>query len=400
MENLQLNQLVVGRHVSFLHQEINNSREQIAAAVAPSRILVIGAAGSIGAAFTRELVKFSIQQLHLVDISENNLVELIRGFRSGGTALPDDFQSFAIDFTGPEMAALLSQHTYDYVLNFAALKHVRSERDQFTMMRMLEVNVLGNQRLLQQLCTATKTKKVFCVSSDKAVHPGNIMGASKAFMERVFLNMADKISFGSARFANVAFSDGSLLHSFKRRLELRQPLSAPTDVQRYFITHEEAGHLCLLGAFTGDNREIVFPKFQPERDMMTFADIARTVLANAGFDADECESEDEARRKASELSNGSRKWPCYFTTSDTGGEKPFEEFHDDAEQVDLDRYPAVGVVTQPLTTDSAVLGKAVGKLIELQSDGKWTIDCLKSAVSQAVPQLEHIQAGKNLDQKM
>ena len=222
------------------------------------------------------------------------------------------FQTYAIDYGGPEMGVLLRENQYEYVLNFSALKHVRSERDAFTLMRLLEVNVLANARLLDQLAQMPTLRGVFSVSSDKSVRPANLMGASKAFMERAFLARADEIPFGSARFANVAFSDGSLLHGFRHRIAKQQPLSAPSDVRRYFITHQEAGQLCILGCFTGENREIYFPKFDPDRDMLTFAEIARVYLKESGYVPVECDSAEEARAFMEARPSDSNEWACFF----------------------------------------------------------------------------------------
>ncbi len=391
---------ILGRSQSFLSEDVSGSQQQLRDTLSRSRVLVIGAAGSIGSAFVMELARYSLRGLHLLDVSENNLVEVVRQLRSGGIRLPDDFRTYAIDFSALEMQALLAVETYDYVLNFSALKHVRSERDPYTLMRLLEVNVAGNVRLLDALSRQKELKRVFSVSSDKSVRPANLMGASKAFMERVFLSRADEMSFTSARFANVAFSDGSLLHSFRHRLEKRQPLSAPSDVLRYFITHEEAGQLCLLSCFTGNNREIFFPQFRPDKDMMSFADIARVFLEAHGYRALECESDEEALARMEQMKPGDRNWPCHFSNSDTSGEKMYEEFNDPSEALDLDRFATVGVVTRPVYHGREMLDKALGMIEECRSRGGWTKEDLVDAVSTAVPELDHVETHKNLDQKM
>lgn len=391
---------VLGRTQSFLAADLEEAHSTIRDSVQGSRILVIGAAGSIGCSFVKELVKFSMDALHLVDISENNLAEVVRDLRSTGSRLPEDFQTFSIDFGGPEMAALLKREKYDYVLNFSALKHVRSERDAFTLMRLLDVNVLANKRLLDALSGPNAPRKVFAVSSDKAVRPANIMGASKAFMERVFISRADEIPFGSARFANVAFSDGSLLHSFQQRLEKRQALSAPSDVRRYFISHQEAGQLCILGCFAGGNKEIVYPDFRPDEDMMTFSEIAVELLRINGYEPLYCKTEEEAREAASKLTSESKQWPCLFSGSDTSGEKMYEEFVDPAEVTTIDRFKHVGVITDPVFHGREVLDQSITKLKELRDSGSWILDDLIDAVSTAVPELAHARTLKNLDQKM
>ena len=400
---MQLNDIlptIMGREKSFLHEDMESSRVQIAESLNHARVLVIGAAGSIGSSFMMELAKFSLAGLHLLDVSENNLVEVVRQLRSGGVDLPENFRTFAIDFSALEMQALLKQEQYDYVLNFSALKHVRSERDAFTLMRLLEVNVSGNARLLDALSLQKHLKRVFSVSSDKSVRPANLMGASKAFMERIFLSRANEMPFSSARFANVAFSDGSLLHSFRHRLEKRQPLSAPSDILRYFITHEEAGQLCLLSCFTGNNREIFFPQFRPDKDMMSFADIARVFLEDHGYRALECDSDEEALQKMAEMKPDSKQWPCYFSNSDTSGEKMYEEFNDPNEAVDLERFSTVGIVTQPVYHGKEMLDEALAMIQACRERGEWTKQELVDSIGVAVPELQHIETHKNLDQKM
>lgn len=391
---------VLGREKSFLYEDMEKSRDQIYDSLHNARILVIGAAGSIGSAVVAELIKFSLTGLHLLDISENNLVEVVRQLRSGGSILPRDFKTFTIDFSTLEMNALLIEEEYDYVLNFSALKHVRSERDPFTLMHLLKVNVIGNARLLDSLSHQTHLKRVFSVSSDKSVRPANLMGASKAFMERIFLSRTNEMSFSSARFANVAFSAGSLLDSFHYRIEKRQPISAPSDVRRFFISHEEAAQLCLLSCFTGNNREIFFPRFRPDKDMMSFADIARVFLEANGYDTLECATDDEALHRMSKMTKDDKLWPCHFSNSNTSGEKMYEEFHDPIEQLDMDRFRTVGVVTHPIYHGKESLDKALQMIYQCRERGSWSKQDLLAAVYTAVPEMNHIETHKNLDQKM
>lgn len=390
---------LLGRKESLLTQDMSANDDGIHAHVRNSRVLVIGAAGSIGGAFVKVMCRFKVAALHLVDISENCLVEVVRDLRSSNTTLPDDFKTFAIDFSQPEFASLLGSESYDYVLNFSALKHVRSERDPFTLMRLLKTNVLANEELAETL-SKTDTKRIFSVSSDKAVRPANIMGASKALMERVFLAHADHVSFTSARFANVAFSAGSLLDSFQRRLAKYQPLSAPNDVKRYFISHQEAGELCFLGCFLGNNREIFYPKFEQEHDMLSFAEIARLVLKVRGLRPVECSSEQEALGLAAGLDRKSKDWPCFFSGSDTSGEKPYEEFVDPNELSDELRFEKVGVITRPVFHGLDAVNSSVAAIRNALASGKWTKEELVEAVRLGVPELNHVTSAKNLDQKM
>ncbi len=398
-ESNRVLEAVLGRKESLLQEDIAAHAQEIRRQVRSSRVLVIGAAGSIGGAFVKVLSKYSVAALHLVDISENCLVEVVRDLRSSGISLPDDFKTFAVDFSRPEFEALLNTQSYDFVLNFSALKHVRSERDPFTLMRLLNVNVIANESLLRSL-DGGATKHVFSVSSDKSVRPANLMGASKALMERVFLAHADRMPFTSARFANVAFSAGSLLDSFQHRLLKRQPLSAPNDVKRYFISHEEAGQLCFLGCFLGKNREIFYPQFRQEQDMLSFAEIARLVLRSNGLEPIECDSEAEALEIAGSLQDSSTQWPCFFSGSDTSGEKPFEEFVDPRETADETRFAKVGVVTKPVFHGTEGVRDALAAIKDALSRGTWTTAELIDAVRLGVPELNHVATGKNLDQKM
>ncbi|MDD5168496.1 MAG: polysaccharide biosynthesis protein [Syntrophales bacterium] len=362
--------------------------------------MVIGAAGSIGSAFVKQLVPYGPKSLHLVDISENNLVEVVRDLRSSLIELPDDFKTFAVAMGSDEFEKLLhSQKDYDYVVNFSALKHVRSEKDPYSLMRMYNTNVYYVKEMLDTL-TGTKINKHFSVSSDKAANPANIMGATKIFMERILLAYSDRIPFSTARFANVAFSDGSLLHGFMQRLAKRQPFSAPYDVKRYFISHEEAGQLCLLSCFLGENRDIYFPKLNEDSDLLTFSEIAVQVLEASGFSPDICSSEDEAKQKAGLLNSDSKTWPCYFFASDTTGEKPFEEFYTDDDHVNMDRYRSVGVISQPPWKDQDAINLALEAFERIKKMDCWEKEDMVTAIKIIVPELMHEEKNKNLDQKM
>lgn len=398
--NEELLKKILKRSESMFAEDIHNHRTRLTECVRGARILVIGAAGSIGCAFVRQLVSYQPAALHLVDISENNLVEVVRDLRSSLIALPDNFKTFAVAMGSLEFDRLLdAEESYDYVVNFSAMKHVRSERDSFSLMRMVHTNVEAVKALLDHL-VGTATKKHFSVSSDKAANPANIMGATKIFMERILLAYADRIPFSTARFANVAFSDGSLLHGFLQRLAKRQPFSAPYDVRRYFISHEEAGQLCLLSCFLGENRDIYFPKLSAESDLLTFSEIATLVLEVQGFTPDLCASEEEAKEKAARMPAGSKSWPCYFFASDTTGEKPYEEFYTAADAVNLDRYQQVGVISQPPWTDMAKIDQALAAFAQIREKTRWQKEEMVEAIKIIVPELDHEEKNKNLDQKM
>lgn len=391
--------LVTGRAESLFQSDLLRFHEQMKSLLADSSVLVIGAAGSIGGTFAREIASYPMRALHLVDISENNLAEVVRDLRSSGTALPADFATLALDFTAPEMRAYLKGTRHDYVFNFSALKHVRSERDPYTLMRMLITNAIGNDWLLDCL-SENPPHRFFSVSSDKAVRPANLMGASKAFMERVLLSRSNEVAVSSARFANVAYSDGSLLHGFNQRITKRQPLSAPADVRRYFISHREAAQLCILSAIIGNNREVFYPKMFTTDDVLSFAEIARLHLRGLGLEPVELNSDQDAITFMAKEPLGSKRWACHFSESNTTGEKMCEEFRNPAESADLQRMATVGIITEPLTESRPVIEAAISDILKFRNSLSWTKEDLLAVVSTVVPELRHIETHRNLDQKM
>jgi FlaA1/EpsC-like NDP-sugar epimerase len=334
---------LIGRSSVLFSPDILCKEEALREIIQQSRFLIIGGSGSIGQAVSREVFKRDPATLHVVDISENNMVELVRDIRSTIGYGRGDFRTFALDCGSVEFEALMmAEGPYDYVFNLSALKHVRSEKDPYTLMRMTMVNVFNTIKTLR-LAKKMGARKYFCVSTDKAANPVNMMGASKRIMEMFLMreSMAQNISM--ARFANVAFSDGSLLHGFSQRFAKRQPLSAPNDVRRYFVTPQESGELCLLSGLLGDNRDIFFPKLSKNLHLITFSEIAIRFLKQHGYEPYECISEDEARDRAEELI-AKNQWPCYFFKSDTTGEKDFEEFFTDNEDLDMERFETVGII--------------------------------------------------------
>jgi FlaA1/EpsC-like NDP-sugar epimerase len=317
---------LIGRNNEIFLADINSYSDKLKEVVSESTFLVIGGAGSIGQAVTKEIFRRGPKSLHVVDISENNMVELVRDIRSTLGYGSGDFKTFAIDCGSNEFKAFISnQDSYDYIFNLSALKHVRSESDPYTLMRMIMVNIFNTLDTLS-LAKKMNTKKYFCVSSDKAANPVNMMGASKRIMEMFLMRESLNQDVSMARFANVAFSDGSLLHGFNQRFEKKQPFSAPNDVRRYFVTPKESGELCLLSGLLGQNRDIFFPKLSKELNLIKFSDIAVNYLREKGFEPFECKSENEARDNAEKLI-ANKQWPCYFFKSDTTGEKDFEEFY-------------------------------------------------------------------------
>jgi len=395
MDILQL----IGRNEALFDADIQHHEQELTRLVAGSRFLVIGGAGSIGQAVTREIFKRKPKVLHVVDISENNMVELVRDIRSTLGYIDGDFSTFAIDCGSLEFEALMKWGGgYDYVLNLSALKHVRSEKDPFTLMRMVDVNILNTNKTIE-LARELGATKYFCVSTDKAANPANMMGASKRIMEMFLMRASLQMPISTARFANVAFSDGSLLHGFNQRFAKRQPISAPRDVRRYFVTPQESGELCLMSCLLGENRDILFPKLSEKLHLITFSDIAIKYLAALGFEAYHCASEDEARDRASELI-ADKKWPCYFFDSDTTGEKDFEEFFTDKEVLDLARFDGIGVIKNEANYDEQRLALFMDTIIGLKRSGHWERTDLVRLFNEMIPEFGHKDTGKFLDGRM
>lgn len=284
------------------------------------------------------------------------------------------------------------------MLNLSALKHVRSEKDPFTLMRMVDVNVLNTISTIES-AKAFGAKKYFCVSTDKAANPVNMMGASKRIMEMFLMRASESLPISTARFANVAFSDGSLLHGFNQRFAKRQPISAPKDVRRYFVTPQESGELCLMSCLLGENRDIFFPKLSEKLHLITFADIAVRYLTALGYEPYECASEDEARDRAEELI-AQRKWPCYFFNSDTTGEKDFEEFFTDKEVLDMSRFESLGVIKNEPVYEQELLDHFLKVVADLKAQGLWEKVDLVDLFNKMIPDFKHKETGKYLDGRM
>ena len=390
---------LIDRDLELFENDLHFKKNYLAEIVSRGRFLVIGGAGTIGQATTKEIFKRSPKVLHVVDISENNMVELVRDIRSTVGYGTGDFRTFALDCGSVEFEALMANEgPYDYVFNLSALKHVRSEKDPFTLMRMIMVNVYNTIKTLR-LARDNGAKKYFCVSTDKAANPVNMMGASKRIMELFLMRESSNQNISMARFANVAFSDGSLLHGFNQRFSKRQPFSAPNDVRRYFVTPQESGELCLLAGLLGENRDIFFPKLSEKLHLTTFSEIAVRYLRERGYEPYECESEDEARDRAEELI-ANMQWPCYFFNSDTTGEKDFEEFFTDNEDLDMERFETVGVIKNQPDFDEAKLDDFMDGIEALRKKGTWTKDDIVKLYFGLLPEFAHKETGKYLDQRM
>ena len=392
---------LIGRDSELFSSDIVSHEDALKIIIQKSRFLIIGGAGTIGQSVTREIFKRDPRILHVVDISENNMVELVRDLRSTEGYGSGEFKTFAIDCGSIEFEALVNdQGPYDFVFNLSALKHVRSEKDPFTLMRMIIVNVFNTVKTLR-MSREMGAKKYFCVSTDKAANPVNMMGASKRIMEMFLMRESLTQDISMARFANVAFSDGSLLHGFNQRFLKRQPFSAPNDVRRYFVTQQESGELCLLSGLLGENRDIFFPKLSEKLHLITFSEIAKSYLKERGYKPYECQSEKEARDRAEELI-AKKYWPCYFFTSDTTGEKDFEEFFTDKEDLDMNRFETVGIIKNQPIFDETKLDEFMVGIDFLREKGTWTKEDIIRLYFGILPEFSHThkETGKYLDQRM
>ncbi len=376
------------QNINFINQEFKNAE-----------ILVIGGAGSIGQSVVKNIVLRKPKKIHVIDISENNLVELVRTLRSDNRYSMCEFETFAIDAGSLEFELFLKENNnYDYILNLSAIKHVRGERDKFSLMRMIKVNILNTNKTFNQLSN-NNLKKYFAVSTDKAANPANIMGCTKYIMELFLMERSKEFRISTARFANVAFSDGSLLHGLHKRLENVQPISAPVDIKRYFLMPEEAGELCVMSCVLGNNRDIFFPKVSDKLKLTTFPEIIQNYLKQLGYDVYECSSEEEAKKRVHELKS-KKKWPCYFFKSDTSGEKSFEEFYTNSEHVDFNRFKSLGVIKNNILNNKKALTQFNDKLETLRKSGSWTKEDLIDLILGLVPQANYKDTGLDLDQKM
>lgn len=390
---------LIGRTEELFTEDLAAHEIELLALVSNSSFLVIGGAGTIGQAVVMEIFKRHPQKLHVADISENNLVELVRDIRSSLGYIKGDFKTFAIGCGSLEYDTMYrNEGPYDFVLNLSALKHVRSEKDPYTLMRMLDVNIGNTEKSLEQAINAG-AQKYFCVSTDKAANPVNMMGASKRIMEMFLMRRSLEIPVSTARFANVVFSDGSLLHGFNQRIQKNQPLSAPQDVKRYFVTPQESGELCLMSCLLGENRDIFFPKLSAKLHQVTFAEIAVNYLAGLGYEAFPCAVEEEARRSVEALGR-QKKWPCFFFDSDTTGEKDFEEFYTDRELLDMNRFKDIGIVKNSPVFDLEKLEHYSKTVTAMKKRGSWTREEIVTLFHELIPGFAHKETGKFLDERM
>ena len=389
----------IGREKPLFVADLDSANAQLTALVTGQRFLVIGGAGSIGHAVTKEIVRRNPECVHVVDISENNLVEVVRDIRSSTDDVTCDFRTFVIDIGSPLFTAFMKEfNSYDYVLNLSAMKHVRSEKDPYSLFRMLNTNIHYTKVSLEA-ATAVGAKKFFAVSTDKAANPVNLMGASKLVMEHLLLEASSRMKVSSARFANVAFSNGSLLHGMVHRISKCQPISSPNDISRMFMTHTEAGQLCLLSCLLGKSAEWFLPSLDPEKDAVNLQELICDLLRLIGYEPVLLETEEEARMLAAKLIS-EKKWPCHFFASDTSGEKENEEFFTTDELVITDRFEDIDVIESPARESGIDLQAIISELNELQSDQTYSKKRIVNIFARHLPSFSHLETEKSLDQRM
>lgn len=391
---------VTKRETSMFLPDIEENRAVLKARISGKSVLVIGGAGSIGSSFVKQILPFEPGALVVVDINENALAELTRDLRSTpGMYVPEDYIPYPMDFASPVFRKMfIRRRGFDIVANFSAHKHVRSEKDVFSVEALLQNNVLHARKLLD-LLSEYPPEAYFCVSTDKAANPVSIMGASKRIMEDVIFSYSDRFPVKTARFANVAFSNGSLPAGFLARIQKLQPLSAPSDVRRYFVSPQESGQICLLACILGHNREIFFPKLR-EAQMMTFDAIGTALLKEHGFTVKECASDADAIEQAQALKQGSTAYPVHYAKSDTSGEKPYEEFFTEEETADMDRLRSLGVITGKPIPDQARVDRLFEDLENAFSGEDVSKEAVVDILRAYLPGFAHIETGKSLDSKM
>src|SRR5665647_1303068 len=392
---------VTFRKESLLKQDFEKYDKALNSRINNKSVLVIGGAGTIGSSYIKAILKFNIKKLVVIDINENGLTELVRDLRSSTEYnIPFDFITYPVNFGDRVFEKIFHQHgPFEIVANFAAHKHVRSEKDIFSIEAMIENNVLRARKLLD-LLIKFPPEHFFCVSTDKAANPVNIMGASKKLMEELIMAYSRKLPITTARFANVAFSNGSLPQGFIERLNKRQPWSCPTGIRRFFVSPQESGELCMIASVLGESGDIIFPKLDEERDMITFDAIALDFLKYIGMEADVCKTEEEARRKSLLLNDKSTTYPVYFFETDTSGEKPYEEFFTENEVLDNDKFINLGVIKNSLKRDISEIDKIFERLRSLFASDNVTKAGIVEILKTWLPNFEHIEKGKGLDSKI
>lgn len=391
---------VTKRPVSMFAPDIEANKETLSKEIKDKKVCVIGGAGSIGSSFIKAVLRFEPKSIVVVDLNENGLAELVRDVRSTeGLYVPDEFRCYTLNFADPIFERIFREEKgFDIVANFSAHKHVRSEKDRYSVQALIENNDIKAKKLMD-LLTVYPPKHFFCVSTDKAANPVNIMGASKRIMEDLVMAYNKYFKVTTARFANVAFSNGSLLDGWIHRLQKKQPLAAPNDVKRYFVSPEESGQICMLACILGRPGEVFFPKLG-EDQMLTFSSICDDFVKAEGFDKKECGSDEEAKRYASDMSYEGTTYPVVYFKSDTTGEKAYEEFFVPGEKIDMQRFSALGVVEQTTRHDMTEVNCFFVKLENIFASENFTKAQVVEAIKEFIPNFEHEEKGKNLDSKM
>ena len=398
--NKFISEYVTFRRVSMFADDIEMNKDALTREIKDKKICVIGGAGSIGSSFIKAVLRFQPKSVVVIDLNENGLAELVRDVRSSnGLYVPDEFRCYTLNFADPIFERIFREETgFDIVANFSAHKHVRSEKDRYSVQALIENNDIKAKKLMD-LLTVFPPKHFFCVSTDKAANPVNIMGASKRVMEDLVMAYNKCFKVTSARFANVAFSNGSLPDGWIHRLQKKQPLTAPNDVKRYFISPEESGQLCMLACVLGNGGEVFFPKLY-EDQMLTFSSICDGFVKAQGFSILECNSDTEAKQFADNMSYDSTTYPVVYFESDTTGEKAYEEFYIPGEIVDMSRFKALGVVKQTMRHDLTEVNDFFERLELLFAKDDFTKAQVVELLKAFIPSFEHDEKGKNLDQKM
>ena len=395
-----ISEYVTKRQESMFLSDIEDNKCEIYNNINEKSILVIGGAGSIGSQYIKSILKYNPRSLTVVDINENGLAELTRDLRSSSEIIvPESYITYAMDYASTMFEKMFINHgKYDIVANFSAHKHVRSEKDIISVEALIRNNLLNAKKLLD-LLKKCPPDIYFCVSTDKAANPVNIMGASKRLMEDLIFSYSNYFPVKTARFANVAFSNGSLPDGFLSRMKKKQPISAPSDVLRYFVSPEESGQICMLASVLGKNRDIFYPKLK-EKTMMSFEQIAKDLIISNGYTVYECENDRQAINLAAKLKNGSKAYPVYFSKSNTSGEKEYEEFYIESESIDENRYKSLGVIINKENVST----KKVEELFKLFEDAfsneNVTKDDIIKIIKSYLPEFMHIEKGKSLDEKM
>jgi len=390
---------ILQRKESYFKADIDNSKSQLVNSIKGRSILVIGGAGTIGSSFIKAALNFQPAKLVVVDTNENGLTELVRDLRStSGQFVPNEFYTYPLSFDSPAFIKLFLAHgPFNIVANFAAHKHVRSEKDIYSIEALLENNILKAKTLLDFLIQYPP-EHFFCVSTDKAANPVNIMGASKKMMEELILSYSDKFKVTTARFANVAFSNGSLLDGFLNRIEKKQPLACPSDITRFFVSPQESGEICLLACILGATSEIFFPKMDMKIGLINFADILPNLLQEFGYHIYRCETEEDAKNSMHLLKE--KKYPVHLFKTDTSGEKLYEEFYTDKETIVLNKYDSLGVITKKGSYDNIEFNQIAEDLKSLLLNDDTTKFDIIQWLKKYIPEFDHIETGIKLDNKM